>query len=366
MQKPFRLLLAFGCLLLALVPAFGCQTHVPSILLEVEDPEGLGPTQLLVTVNIEGLETQRVTRPEAPNGPLASPQTLRIFMPDESVGQEVNLTVEALRDDKVVGTAQSMVVVRDNEDTAVKVRLVEVPYVCDETTCPLGCCSENACIEDAFGACGLGGGACNACSRIAADQCVDGACQCGEGTPCPAGFACEAGSCMSLGEGESCVTSATCTSPPGQCHEEQGTCGEDGKCAYAPKSSGASCDDGIRCTENDVCDGAGACGGTEKTCGSPLNTQCWDRDGACNEATGACEYDQKPAGTSCGTNTECSTSACNSAGACVATPVPDGTVCGGLDCGVCAGGTCNITCLAAFCCGDGTCRSPKGHCGIEP
>lgn len=369
MPGPFRLTFVVGCLLLGLLTAFGCQTHVPSILLEVEDPEGLAPNQLQVTVSIEGLEAQRVTRPEAPNGPLESPQTLRIFMPDEAVGQEVTVKVEALRDDAVVGTAESTVVVNEHEDTALKVSLAGIPYVCDETTCALGCCSENECIEDAFDACGLGGGACNACSRIAADQCVDGACQCGEGTPCPAGYACEAGACMPLGEGESCMNSESCQSPPGQCYEEQGTCGDDGKCSYAPKSSTASCDDGVRCTVNDTCDGAGACvAGAPKVCNSPPNGQCWDGAGSCNEATGACVYTQKPVDTFCG-GSACTTGTCNSSGACVTSNLPNGTACsegGGVSCSQCFDGVCEPLCPMTLCCGDGTCRTPKGQCSIEP
>lgn len=366
MQGPFRLTFFVGCLLLGLVAAFGCQTSVPSILLEIEDPIGLEPTQLLVTISIHGLETQRVTRPEAPNGPLESPQTLRLFMPDEAIGQQVDLDVEALRDGKVVGTAQTVVVMDEGADTSVKVRLIEVPFVCDETTCPLGCCSEGECIENAFEACGLGGGACDACHRIAADQCVDGACQCGDGTPCPAGFACEAGRCMPLGDGESCMSAESCQSPPGQCYEEQGTCGADGKCSYAPKGTTAACDDGIRCTVDDVCDGAGTCGGAAKTCESPPNSQCWDGAGACDEATGACVYDQKPVNTACGTNTECTFSACNSAGTCVATLSPDGTVCGAKSCGLCSSGACVLQCIKEeYCCGDGTCRLPNSSCSVE-
>ncbi|HLT30796.1 MAG TPA: hypothetical protein VK013_12185, partial [Myxococcaceae bacterium] len=197
-----RSLLALPFLLLAFGMAAGCHSTVPSLLLTIEDPTGLAPTQVRITVSVEELETHRVTRPEVPQEPLASPQTLRLFMPDEAVGRRVDLTVEALRDGVVVGTAVTVTVLKAVEDTLLAVALVPSAEsdVCDATTCPFGCCDGNVCIEGDVEACGSGGGACKACDNTSSDACIEGACRCGADAPCPAGYRCEGGACAPSGE----------------------------------------------------------------------------------------------------------------------------------------------------------------------
>ena len=370
-----RCLLSLPFLLIAFGMAAGCHSTVPSLLLTIEDPTGVAPTQLRVTVSVEELETHNLKRPEVPAGPLASPQTLRLFMPDEAVGRRVDLTVEALRDDVVVGSAVTVTVLKAVEDTQIEMSLVPAsePEVCDATTCPFGCCNGNVCVEGDLSACGAGGGACNACDTTSTDQCVEGSCRCGADAPCPTGYRCQEGACAPSGEGQSCTVSEQCNAAPGQCFEAQGTCGEDGKCSYAPKPTtegcddknsctdgdhcdGAGvcvstpkacngptgqcledvgecvngtcrydplpgtqgCDDNNRCTDSDTCDGAGSCKGTPKSCSNPPNLLCWEQSGTC--ADGSCTYTQKQVGTTCGTGDACTAYTCNAAGQCVSSP----------------------------------------------
>ena len=51
-------------LLLSLLAATGCRDTLPSLFLHIEDPQALGPTQLRVTVEADGLAPATVTRPE--------------------------------------------------------------------------------------------------------------------------------------------------------------------------------------------------------------------------------------------------------------------------------------------------------------
>ena len=83
-----------------------------------------------------------------------------------------------------------------------------------------------------------------------------------------------------------------------------------GTCTGAP--SGATCDDGDRCTGEGTCDGD-AClpGASTCTAGSPVDA-CNIQDGTCDGGTGACGTAPLPAGTPCGTEL-----ACDVGGACV-------------------------------------------------
>lgn len=66
---------------------------------------------------------------------------------------------------------------------------------------------------------------------------------------------------------------------------------DQGACAYQP-AVGASCDDGLRCTEADACDATGACVGVEVTCGAPLVCDvavCVEASGVCEERALSCE-----------------------------------------------------------------------------
>ncbi|HLT30797.1 MAG TPA: hypothetical protein VK013_12190 [Myxococcaceae bacterium] len=411
-----RFLISLPLVVLIIGLAVACTTTVPSLFITIEDPAGLAPTQLRITVRVAGQQTHDLTRPEVPGGPLSNPQTLRVFMPQEAVGQRVDVTVEALRDAGIVGRAESSTLLDDAEDTPVAMALVAAePPACDATTCPTGCCEGNACVRGEVSACGAGGGACNACDTLSTDQCVDGTCRCGADGPCPAGYRCEGGACTPDGGGQSCTANEQCTAPPGQCFEAQGSCGEDGKCAYAPKSASASCDDGNSCTvgdhcdgegacvsspmvcdgpsgqchaevgacvngaclyapkpeaadctddnlctESDHCDGSGSCVGTPVTCDEPPNFECWEPVGACHAATGDCVYTQKPVGTACGSNTQCKASSCNAQGACVSSDINNGQFCNPATCATCSNGVCGGGCPSGtHCCGAGDCR-PNG------
>src|SRR5690606_15919213 len=177
-----------------------------------------------------------------------------------------------------------------------------------------------------------------------------------------------------------------CNAPPGQCFEAQGTCGEDGKCAYAFKASTEPCNDNNSCTEGDRCDGAGTCvAGPAKVC---INTTsaCLEDVGEC--VNGTCRYDTLPASTKCNDDNACTDNdRCDGNGACQGTPKtcttndpckvsscvngncvlsnkPDDTACGAVDaCSheVCQSGSCvtkakNVgqTCSGGDACREGT------------
>ncbi len=88
----------------------------------------------------------------------------------------------------------------------------------------------------------------------------------------------------------------TCTTPPGPCFKERGTC-SGGSCSYQPKTDGAACDDGNGCTVNDICGSSGSCSGTAKSCQAPPSPSCldsqtlhsYDATGSCSGA-GVCSY----------------------------------------------------------------------------
>src|SRR5206468_586196 len=71
--------------------------------------------------------------------------------------------------------------------------------VCDATSCPVGCCTNNTCASRTLSTCGLDGGACVACAACdltRADNCTNGACGCGAGGICGASSACDGGVCV--------------------------------------------------------------------------------------------------------------------------------------------------------------------------
>ncbi|NRD53614.1 Kelch repeat-containing protein, partial [Corallococcus exiguus] len=103
----------------------------------------------------------------------------------------------------------------------------------------------------------------------------------------------------------------TCNNSPGSCHEAAGTC-SNGVCSYAPKATGATCDDGNACTGADVCNGAGVCAGSATQCGSPPG-QCYETAGTCSDGT--CSYAYKATGAACDDGDACTVDeTCNGAG----------------------------------------------------
>ena len=260
-----RLGLIAGLLAAATVTAMGCHSTLPSIFLAMEDPTELGPQQLRVTVRVEGQDTVSVIRPETPGVAMQGTQTMRLLMPEASIGQTARLSIEALIEGEIVGNAETVTRVAADEETLVSVALVPgkpgcvgLECGCNATTCPSGCCDGNTCVQGSFGSCGTAGGACAACPAETSDRCVEGGCRCGPDAPCPDGYACEAGRCQPTGSAPACRGAEDCTSAPGQCHEAQGRCGADGSCVYDLKAPGTACDDGNSCTTGDACTAEGA------------------------------------------------------------------------------------------------------------
>ncbi|WP_375770440.1 hypothetical protein NR798_05970 [Archangium gephyra] len=115
-----------------------------------------------------------------------------------------------------------------------------------------------------------------------------------------------------LYDADSCG-SITCNTPPGPCYNSTGTCSA-GTCSYAPKTSGAACNDGNACTTSDVCNGSGVCGGSAMICNSPPGP-CYSSAGTCS--AGSCSYAPTAAGTTCDDADACTSGdVCNGAGTC--------------------------------------------------
>ncbi len=246
-----------------------------------------------------------------------------------------------------------------------------------------------------------GGGARDCAS--AGDQCNDGACDeqrnrcaptpkadgttCNDGLFCTVGDQCTSGACGG--------SSRDCSSAGDQCND--GTCDDtQDSCVPSPKSDGTTCNDGLFCTVSDVCTG-GACGGSARAC-AYAGDQC--NDGVCDDSSDACVAQPKADGTTCndtlfctvndqctsgtcggaardcsGAGDQCNSGVCDdTADACVAQPVADGTSCNdGRFCTVsdqCASGTCRG--LGRDCssvadqCNDGVCDDSTGACVPQP
>ncbi|MFN2547936.1 MAG: chitobiase/beta-hexosaminidase C-terminal domain-containing protein, partial [Myxococcales bacterium] len=74
--------------------------------------------------------------------------------------------------------------------------------VCNQTSCPTGCCAGGepggynaTCMPISVNACGPAGSACVACDPTTADNCRNGGCACGENAPCSGGLQCISGQC---------------------------------------------------------------------------------------------------------------------------------------------------------------------------
>lgn len=171
------------------------------------------------------------------------------------------------------------------------------------------------------------------------------------------------GTATSTGTGTGCQTAADCPAADDEC--QQATCAA-GVCGVEDKADGEACDDGVFCTENDAC-AAGSCvAGAPRVC-MPAN-EC--NTAACDEAAGACVDTPVVDGTPCDDgdqcteisscllgvcekgescpSTECSTNVCISPqDGCMITFEPEGTPCGIT---TCATGSCD----------------PEGKCNLIP
>ncbi|MBP7127143.1 hypothetical protein KBD49_12335 [Myxococcota bacterium] len=76
-----------------------------------------------------------------------------------------------------------------------------------------------------------------------------------------------------------------------------------GKCISAPSGEGTLCDDGNACTVEDRCDASGNCKGQPRVCADPPGPkECYV--GACNPASGECEY-SLALGATCAKDADC-------------------------------------------------------------
>jgi hypothetical protein len=216
---------------------------------------------------------------------------------------------------------------------------------CDDGLCrgrPRGCEDGNPCTSDT----------CEPQVGCVNLSLPDGS-QCSDRDPCTRGDECTAGLC--LGRERACNDRDPCTidacDPVG------------GGCLNSPAPDGSPCNDRDPCTEPDQCRD-GVCGGTPRSCddgnsctldgctagtgcthaGLPDGSDCDDRDpctrlDAC--AGGVCTGRER----ACNDRNPCTDDACDSlTGACVNTPVTDGTACSDrnpcTEADQCAGGAC--------------------------
>lgn len=132
----------------------------------------------------------------------------------------------------------------------------------------------------------------------------------GEGT-------CTSGACRACLAAADCDDGNPCTVDA--CDPQTGACSH--------QSVSGSCDDGNACTTGDSCMGGLCRGSSTVSCDSPPG-ECFEAAGACNPATGGCEYTAKTLGTPCSSdNQSCTTDQCDGNGACVHPAAPVGTRC---------------------------------------
>lgn len=110
-----------------------------------------------------------------------------------------------------------------------------------------------------------------------------------------------------------------------------------GLCTAVPRDNGTSCDDGNPCTTGDMCMAGSCTAGAARDC-SGMNSAC--AMGTCNRTTGACVATPVGNGTSCDTNpSDCVSEICDS-GSCLPRPASECSPCGPGGTNVCSGGTC--------------------------
>jgi len=244
--------------------------------------------------------------------------------------------------------------------------------VCDEVSCPAGCCNGTRCEARMLATCGTMGSTCVSCSTLLADNCSSsGVCRCGVGPACVGGQVCQSGQCL--------CTAASCAA--GCCNGNRcetrslSTCGIGGgpcvSCnpALADNCSTTGtcrCGTGAMCGDGQVCQGA-QCRCTAGSCptGCCMGTSC--RPGtqptACGQDGGACQTCDSfradncgPGYCRCGSNPPCQPGQQCLSASCVCNP----TSCDG---GCCSGPTCQSGTTSMFC---GRLGAPCQNCGARP
>ena len=187
--------------------------------------------------------------------------------------------------------------------------------------------------------------------------------------PCTQG--CADGACA----GDPCAD-VVCNAPPSTCHAATGTCSS-GVCSY-PVLTGAACDDGVACTEDDTCGSNAVCMGDAIACQSPPAPVCDGNTlkvaaatGTC--AAGACDYAV--------TDVVCADGCSN--GACLGNPCAN-VVCDSpptpchVDSGTCQNGVCayafdngascddGVACTEGDTCTNGVCGGTVRTCVTPP
>ena len=310
------LLVGLGALGLAAIPGSGCHGTAPSLLVLVETPSSVEPTQLRFTVNRAGVDPEVIVRPETPAGPLASGQSLRLHLPTETIGSRMGVGVEALSEGAVTAAREAEVEIGDGGETELRIALEPQIEACSPANCDTGCCRDGACVAPGEEPCDSEPEPCAACDPQRSDSCASDICRCGEGPACGESEVCRDGACVI---GQWCESEADCGPlPAGGCVENTGTC-LDGICETQSKPVGEACESGDRCTEQDTCDGEGACvAGTEVVCAGGSNP-CLIYNEVCSPISGC----SRPVanGVSCGS--PCSGFTCQE-GACVQGGFPCG------------------------------------------
>ncbi len=260
----------------------------------------------------------------------------------------------------------------------------------DEGACTLGV---QECVDGSWSTCSGQGPVSETCNGE--DDDCDGEIDetgdelCDDGLACNGISRCEDGACTA-------VTTLDCSDLDGPC--TQGMCSEkDGGCRSFPVPNGQACDDGNFCTEAGTCS-AGVCETTPRDC-SAVGDAC--NVGVCDETADACVAQPVSDGTTCddaafcttgnactagvcaGSARDCSAAAdqCNTgicdetADACVAMPVSNGTACDdalycnvGEACqaGVCLGGAARDCSAVGGSCRTGACNEATDSCDGPP
>lgn len=386
MSRPFRprvLALAAACLGLWLG---ACETSPTSAFVEVRFDPALELTQFtFVLVTAEDTALPQLTRPEEPGGPLTSPQTIRLLLPEGLHGTEVALTVVGLRDGEErardmrtftpsageeVESAFDLSAPADDRcgglnPCAPGLRCENGLCVCDVESCPAGCCDESGCRTRTASTCGAAGATCFACDERSDGCGADGSCACGSGPACVQGQRCVGGGCVCDGQScNGCCEGNTCRGG-----NDLGACGVNGA-ACQPCELGDTCSDGICsgcnpstcggcCTGSRCLDPSfGACGASGVACGScdPLKAD------NCSEV-GTCRCGE---GMPCGNGRQCVMGACtctpeSCAGCCAGNTCMAGTAVG--QCG--SDGNACRACPGGNKCVNGECRCGSGRaCGL--